>query len=75
MPDEEKPEQGAAPSNGWGAGLVLAAALCCAAPVLIGTGLASAAWGVVRQHWGWLAGGLGLAAVTILVRGRQAREL
>ncbi|MBI4371083.1 MAG: hypothetical protein HY552_02175 [Elusimicrobia bacterium] len=53
-------------------GLVVAAALCCAAPVLVGTGLAAAALGVVRQHWGWLAAGSGLVAAVVLLRVRRA---
>lgn len=53
-------------------GLVVAAVLCCAAPVLVGTGLAAAALGVVRQHWGWLAAGSGLVAVVVLLRVRRA---
>jgi hypothetical protein len=53
-------------------GLVVAAALCCAAPVLVGTGLAAVALGVVRQHWGWLAAGSGLVAVVVFLRVRHA---
>lgn len=53
-------------------GLVAAAVLCCAAPVLVGTGLAAAALGVVRQHWGWFAAGLGLVAVVVFLRVRRA---
>ena len=54
-------------------GLVVAVALCCAAPVLVGTGLAAAAVGVVRQHWGWFAAGMGLAAVAVFLRVQRAR--
>ncbi len=53
-------------------GLVAAAVLCCAAPVLVGTGLAATALGVVRQHWGWLAAGSGLVAVVVFLRVRRA---
>lgn len=53
-------------------GLVVAAMLCCAAPVLVGTGLAAAALGVVRQHWGSLAAGSGLVAVVVFLRVRRA---
>ncbi len=53
-------------------GLVVAAVLCCAAPVLVGTGLAAAALGVVRQHWGWFAAGSGLVALVVLLRIRRA---
>jgi hypothetical protein len=53
-------------------GLVVAAVLCCAAPVLVGTGLAATALGVVRQHWGWLAAGSGLVAVVVFLRVRRA---
>ena len=61
-------------SHRWSPGLLFAALVCCAGPVLIGTGLAGAAWGVVRQHWWWLAGGLGLAALTLAARARRVRE-
>lgn len=53
-------------------GLVVATLLCCAAPVLVGTGLAAAALGVVRQHWGWLAAGSGLLAAVVFLRARRA---
>lgn len=53
-------------------GLVIAVILCCAAPVLIGTGLAATALGVVRQHWGWLAAGSGLVAVAVFLRRARA---
>lgn len=53
-------------------GLVVAALLCCAAPVLVGTGLAAAALGVVRQHWGWFAVGSGLLAAVVFLRARHA---
>jgi hypothetical protein len=53
-------------------GLGVAAVLCCAAPVLAGTGLAAAALGVVRQHWGWFAAGSGLVTVVVFLRVRRA---
>ncbi len=53
-------------------GLVVAALLCCAAPVLVGTGLAAAALGVVRQHWGWVAAGIGLVTLVVFMRVRGA---
>lgn len=54
-------------------GLIVAALLlCCAAPVLIGTGLAAAALGLARQHWGWFAAGLGLVAAVVILRVRRA---
>jgi hypothetical protein len=60
-------------SDRWtGVGLLVAAVLCCAGPVLIGAGLAGAALGLVRQHWGWIAGGAGLVAVVVLLRLRRA---
>jgi type IV secretory pathway TrbD component len=46
---------------------VAALVLCCAAPVLVATGLAAAALGIVRQHWGWIAAGVGLVAVIVLL--------
>jgi type IV secretory pathway TrbD component len=55
----------------WSLGLLAAALLCCAAPVLIGSGVAAAAFGVVRQHWGWVVAGLGLAAFVLAVRLRR----
>lgn len=54
-------------------GLVGAVVLCCAAPVLVGTGLAAAAVGVVRQHWGWFAAGIGLAALAVFSGVRRAK--
>lgn len=57
--------------NRMNLGLVVAAILCCAAPVLIATGLAAAALGVVRQHWGWLAAGIGLSAFVVVLRARR----
>lgn len=59
-------------SDRWTVGLLVAAVLCCAGPVLIGTGLASAAWGVARQDWGWLAAGAGLVGVMALLRARRS---
>ncbi len=56
----------------WSVGLLVAAVLCCAGPLLISAGLASAAWGMLRQHWGWFAAGLGLVAVVALLRVRRA---
>ncbi len=53
-------------------GLGVAAVLCCAAPVLVATGLAAAGLGVVRQHWGWFAAGSGLVAAVVLLRVRHA---
>jgi hypothetical protein len=53
-------------------GLVVVALLCCAAPVLVGTGLGAVALGAVRQHWEWFAAGLALVALVVLVRLRRA---
>lgn len=53
-------------------GLMVVAVLCCAAPVLVGTGLAAAALGAARQHRGWLAVGIGLVALVVFVRVRRA---
>lgn len=53
-------------------GLVIAGLLCCAAPVLWGTGLAAAALGVVRHHWGWLAVAAGVSIVAGLRRAAHA---
>jgi hypothetical protein len=55
-------------------GLLLAALLCCAAPLFISAGLLGAAWALAREHWGWLAAGLGLAGLAILTGLRRARE-
>lgn len=52
--------------------VVVAAMLCCAAPVLVATGLAAAALGVVRQHWGWFATGVGLSVFAVVLRARRS---
>ncbi len=49
-------------------GLVIAAVLCCAAPVLVGTGLAVTALGAARQHWGWFAAGIGFLGLVVFIR-------
>lgn len=54
-------------------GLVIAAILCCAAPVLVATGLATAALGAVRQHWGWFVAGFVLVTLAVVLRGRRSR--
>ena len=59
----------------WTVGLVVAAVLCCAAPVLISAGIAGAAWGAVRAHWGWVVVGVGLVALALVPRLRRGREL
>jgi len=59
-------------SDRWSLGVLVAAALCCAGPVLIGTGLAGAAWGLLQQHWGWFAAGIGLVAFVVFLRVRHA---
>ena len=61
-------------SERWTVGLVVAAILCCAAPLLIGAGIVGAVWAVAREHWGWLAVGLGLTGVAIGIGSRRARE-
>lgn len=61
-------------SDRVGFGIVVAALLCCAAPVLIGTGLAAAALGVVRQHWGWFGAGVATLAVAAWLRRRRLHE-
>ena len=61
-------------SERWTVGVVVAAILCCAAPVLIGAGIVGAAWALAREHWGWLAVGLGLAGLAIVMGSRRARE-
>lgn len=52
----------------WTIGLTITAVLCCATPALVGLGLAGAAWGAVRAHWGWALVGLGLVALAIAPR-------
>lgn len=59
----------------WTVGLVVAAVLCCAAPLLIGAGIAGAAWGAMQAHWGWGVVGVGLVALAVVLRIRQGREL
>lgn len=61
-------------SERWTVGLVIAAILCCAAPVLIGAGIVGAAWALAREHWGWLAAGLALVGLAILSGVRHARQ-
>ncbi len=61
-------------SERWTWGLVVAAIVCCAAPVLVAAGIVGAAWALAREHWGWLAAGLTRAGLTILIRVRRARE-
>lgn len=53
-------------------GLVIAGLLCCAALVLLSTGLAAAALGVVRHHWGWLAAVAGVLIVAGVRRTARA---
>jgi sugar phosphate permease len=66
-------------SDRWTVGLAVGAVVCCAAPALIGAGFTGVLWGVVRDHWGWVVGGLGLMALAIIprlrIRLRSRREL
>lgn len=55
-------------SDRWTIGIVVAAAVCCAAPLLVGAGMAGAAWAALRDHWGWAALALGGVAGIVLVR-------
>lgn len=55
----------------WTVGLIIVAVLCCAAPLLVGAGLASVIWGGVRAHWGWVAAGLGLVLLALVSRRRE----
>jgi hypothetical protein len=41
---------------------------------LIGAGIVGAAWALAREHWGWLAVGLGVAGLAIVIGSRRARE-
>lgn len=61
-------------SHRWNLGLLAAMALCCASPVLIGTGLAAGAWALVRGHWPWLTGAGVLVLLMVGVRARLARS-
>lgn len=62
-------------SDRWTFVLVVAAALCCAAPWLIGAGLAGAALAALRDHWGWAAFALGGVASVMLAARRRRRTL
>lgn len=44
-----------------------------AAPVMVGTGLAAAALGAVRQHWGWFVAGSVLVTLAVVLRVRRSR--
>lgn len=57
--------------SGW---LIAGLMVCCALPLLITTGVASTAWGIVGQHWGWVGVGLALIVVAVLVGGRRGAE-
>ncbi len=61
-------------SDRWSLGLVVAAIVCCAVPVLIAAGIAGATWALVREHWAWATAGLGLAALGVLLWVRGMRE-
>lgn len=54
-----------------GVGVLVAGLVCCAAPAILGTGLATAALGAVRHHWGWSAAGIGLVAFVGIARARR----
>jgi len=62
----------------WTIGLMVAAVFCCAAPLLIGAGLAGAAWAALRDHWGWVVlalGGVAWAAwIPAASRRRRRRQ-
>jgi len=58
-------------SERWGLGLVAAAALCCALPLLVTAGIAGAAWAALREHWLWAV--LSIGSVVLAVRWRARR--
>lgn len=59
-------------SDRWSLGLVAAAALCCALPLLVTAGIVGAAWAVVREHWLWGALSIGSALLAVIWRARRA---
>lgn len=61
-------------SDRWTVGLVVAAVLCCAAPLLVTAGIAGAGWAALRAHWGWAALALAGVAGVVLWRMRRLRE-
>ena len=60
-------------SDRWSVGLLAAMGLCCAGPVLIGTGLAATVWAMALGHWPWLAAAAALVVLVVAVRARNAR--
>ncbi len=61
-------------SDRWGLGLVAAAALCCALPLLITAGIAGAAWAALSEHWFWAVLSIGSVALAVRWRARRAGE-
>jgi hypothetical protein len=59
-------------SDRWGLGLVAAAALCCALPLLVTAGFARAAWAAFREHWVWAGLSIGSVVLAVLWRARRA---
>ena len=58
-------------SGRWGLGLVAAAALCCALPLLVTAGFAGAAWAAFREHWVWAGLSIGSVVLAVLWRARR----
>lgn len=54
-------------------GLLVAMAVCCGGPVLVGTGLAATFWGVLRGHWPWAVASLGVVLLVLALRIRRVR--
>lgn len=54
-------------------GLLVAMAVCCGGPVLVGTGLAATFWSLLRGHWPWALASAGVVLLVLALRIRRVR--